>query len=71
MSERTEEAKMENIYRDFLQELLGIHARMIERLLLDEPTPVLAALFLDLGKTYLRISEILQRLEVEGDEYKP
>jgi hypothetical protein len=51
---------MEDMFRDVLCELVGIHSIMLERLLPEAPTPVLATLFRDLGTTYLVISASLE-----------
>ncbi len=61
---------MDILYREFLQELTTIHIKMIERLLKDQPPPILATLFMDLGMTYIRISDNLRNATAEADERK-
>jgi hypothetical protein len=58
---------MENISRDHLRELVGIHAMMIQRLLAEQPTSVLITLFRDVGTSYLEISASLEKSQRETE----
>jgi len=69
LNEKLQEDKtMDDLYREFLQELTTIHVKMIERLLKEEPAPILATFFMDLGLTYIRISDNLRNSTTEADE---
>jgi hypothetical protein len=59
---------MENFSRDHLRELVGIHAVMIQRLLLDQSASVLITLFRDVGTTYLEISASIEKVKSEAEE---
>jgi hypothetical protein len=54
---------MDDALRERLQNLIRTHAVMFDRLLFEQPvtSAVVAELLRDVGKTYIELSEALQR----------